>query len=118
MDYTVDEIKEKYIKNSILHGNMNIDNKIANKAAKELIKLNKYLANNTEIAKKIIDEIFTSNIVNAQIWISGLAIDLDYKRDFAINLLISLGNDKQIGILAMNARLRLADRKIIPIDKW
>ena len=118
MDYTVEEIKDKYIKNSILHGDVNIDNKIANKSAKELIKLNKYLANNTEIAKKIIDVIITSDIVNAQIWISGLAIDIDYRRDFAINLLISLGNNKQIGILAMNARLRLADRQIVPIDKW
>ena len=118
MDYLLDDIKEKYIKNSLIHGNLDIDNKKANKAAKELIKINKYLKNNKKLAEKVIDEIIVSDIVNAQIWIAGLAIDIDYKRDLAINLLISHGNNKQIGILAMNARLRLADRQIVPIDKW
>lgn len=118
MNYSFENIKEKYIKNSIIHGNMDIDNIKANKSAKELIKLNKYLSNNKDVAKRVIDEIITSNIVNAQIWIAGLAIDIDYKKDVAIELLITIGNNKQIGILAMNARLRLADRGIIPIDKW
>ena len=118
MNCILEEIEENFIKYSNIHADINVGYRNANKAAKELIKIYKYLLENTELAKKVIDDIFAIDNINAKIWISGLAIDIDYKKNEAINLLISFGKNKKIGILAMNARLRLADRKIIPIDKW
>ncbi len=118
MDLTLDKIKEAYITNSSIHGDINTGYKKSNKAAKELIKLNKFLLENNELAKKLIDDIFSNENINAKIWISDLAIDIDYKKNEAINLLIAFGKNKNIGILAMNARLRLADRKIVPINEW
>ena len=118
MNCILEEIEENFIKYSNIHADINVGYRNANKAAKELIKIYKYLLENTELAKKVIDDIFAIDNINAKIWISDLAIDIDYKKNEAINLLISFGKNKKIGILAMNARLRLADRKIIPIDKW
>lgn len=114
----IDGIKKDYIKNSIIHGDIANGRLKVNRAAKELIKLNDYLKENEDIAKVIIDELLYSSNFNTQIWISGLALDLSYRKEEVIVLLKSLGNNKEIGILAMNARLRLADKKIVPIDSW
>ncbi|MCQ2978166.1 MAG: hypothetical protein MJ232_09165 [archaeon] len=118
MDFTKQQIEEAYVNNSRIHGDININNKKSNKAAKELMKLNKYLKENIDIAKDVIDDLFIYPDINTQIWISALAIDINYKSEESINFLLSTGNNLNIGILAMNARLRLADRMIKAIDEW
>lgn len=118
LKYTKKKLEEEYISNSKIHGVISSNTKIANKAAKELIKLNRYLKENLDVAKEIIDELIVFPDINTQIWISALAIDIDYKKEESVNLLMTIGNNPNIGILAMNARLRLADRMIKSIDEW
>ena len=113
---TVKEIEEKYLYYSDLHGDMNVNNIKANKSAKELVKLNTYMSNNLDIAKQVIDDILYTDKINAKIWITGLAIDINYKKQEVIDLLVSLSKDKTIGILAMNARGVLVIKKIISIN--
>ena len=113
---TMKELEEEYLHNAKLHGDLNISNRIANKAAKELIKLNTYMSSNLEIARQMVDLIINSDNINAQIWIAGLAIDINYNKENAIKLLMSLTKNKNIGILAMNARGVLVTRKIISIN--
>jgi len=110
------ELEEEYLHNAKLHGDLNISNRIANKAAKELIKLNTYMSSNLEIARQMVDLIINSDNINAQIWIAGLAIDINYNKENAIKLLMSLTKNKNIGILAMNTRGVLVTRKIISIN--
>jgi len=113
---TMKELEEEYLHNAKLHGDLNISNRIANKAAKELIKLNTYMSSNLEIARQMVDLIINSDNINAQIWIAGLAIDINYNKENAIKLLMSLTKNKNIGILAMNTRGVLVTRKIISIN--
>lgn len=109
----IKEIEENYLYYAGLHGDMNVNNLKANKSAKKLIKLNTYMSNNLEIAKQVIDDILYADNINAKIWIAGLAIDINYKKQDAVDLLISLSKDKTIGILAMNARGVLVIKKVI-----
>ena len=67
-------------------------------------------------SKQVIDDIFYTDKINAKIWITGLAIDINYKKQEVIDLLVSLSKDKTIGILAMNARGVLVIKKIISIN--
>ena len=74
------------------------------------------MSNNLDIAKQVIDDILYTDKINAKIWITGLAIDINYKKQEVIDLLVSLSKDKTIGILAMNARGVLVIKKIISIN--
>lgn len=64
----IKEIEEKYLYYADLHGEMNVSNIKANKAAKDLVKLNTYMSNNLEIAKQVIDDILYADKINAKIW--------------------------------------------------
>ena len=75
MKYTKKKLEEEYISNSKIHGDISSNTKIANKAAKELIKLNRYLKENLDVAKEIIDELIGFPDINTQKTITLFSIN-------------------------------------------
>lgn len=104
----------KYLKNATVHQNctMTGDYKKGNMAARFLGSINnELLKEEADQTQAFIDEILSSDMPNAIMWIVPVCVSLNYRIDFVKMLLQTYAADKNIGLLSFDASMLLRNIK-------
>ena len=105
-----EKFEERFVRLSYVYADVSANSSsVVNKAARQLTKMCKYLHENIEDAKGLIDSIIESEHVCAKLWISSVAIEKNYRKEDAINMLEAIALRDDVGHLAVYAFLRLVD---------
>lgn len=92
---------------------VDFDYKKNNSATRKLMKLNTKLKSNLPLARMVIDSLMLNDNTCLKIWINELAINIDYKKEEAINNLIILAEENNNNLYSMDIRLFLSEKGII-----
>ena len=109
MNKNIDYLLNKFIKYDKIQGECtyNGDYRKGNMASKKLFKIKKLIKNDDTLCKDIIDKLICSDEINVLIWICGIAIEVNYKKDKAEAILTDISENKKNGILGANAEMIL-----------
>ena len=112
-NYDKERLIDEFIENAIIQGEATYsgDYKKGNKASDKLFKIGRIMEQNIDVAKNMLDTILYHENINVRIWAAGKAIDLDYKKDEAIEVLEKISVMPDAGILGFNAEMSLKVRR-------
>lgn len=104
-----DEIIEQYIESGkiMYQTTLNGDYKKGNREGKKINKLFKYLAQNKELAYKILPQLLYVENLELQIEVATQCLILKVCEKEAEKVLINIANDEKSGIFAFNAEMTL-----------
>lgn len=83
-----------------------------NRASKKLFELNAFLKRNFDDNREEIDQLIESDHPNVFLWISNVALDMDYRTDEVIDKIKKISDNKNLGLIAFGAGMQLKTRKI------
>ena len=85
------------------------DYKIGNASASEIESMNKYIIElkNNDDACKLVDDIIRTDFPNAIMWITPVCKKRNHKVEEVRQKLLNYSNDRDLGILALNAIMLL-----------
>ena len=81
--------------------------KKANSAADQLYVLNSELAKNYPSTKSIVQKLVKSKHPNAFLWISGVAIEGGYRKNYILRRMKKISKQKKLGVIAFSAEMGL-----------
>ena len=107
----MDKLVEKYLRNTAGHAKYTLqgDHKAGNALASEIEAMNQYMLElkDKENAHRLIDDIIKSDSPNAIMWITPVCKKQNYKVERVRQKILNYSDDKELRILALNARMLL-----------
>lgn len=89
------------------------DYKKGNRASNRLIKYNDLIKSDFPNYKSVVKELLNSQNPNVLIWIANVALDEKYEEDFVVSSLKTIAENKELGIISLNAKMILKTRCLI-----
>ena len=107
----MDKFVKSYLRYTADHAKCTLqgDYKIGNASASEIESMNKYIIElkNNDDACKLIDDIISTDCPNAIMWITPVCKKRNHKVEEVRQKLLNYSNDRDLGILALNAIMLL-----------
>lgn len=86
------------------------DYKKGNKASNKLERYNDLIRANFKEYESVVENLINSENPNVVIWIANVALDEKFKTDYVIRRLKDIAENKDLGIIGLNAEMLLKTR--------
>lgn len=89
------------------------DYRKGNRESGKLYKYNDFIKSDFQNYKSVAEELIHSANPNVIIWIANVVLDTKYETDFVIARLKDIAQDKNLGIIRLNAEMILETRNLV-----